>query len=112
VLPVKRFVLTPLCAAALLSSGCATNPYGSGPGAGQRAMIGAGVGAAVGALAGPAIGMDRFGGAGLGAIAGGAAGALIKGPIIHQRQYYKDTRGYCYYIDRNGQPQYEPAVKC
>jgi uncharacterized protein YcfJ len=74
-------------------------------------MYGAAAGAAVGALAGSALG-DPVGGAGMGAIAGGAIGALIKGPIIHGRQYYKDTRGYCYFVDRNGKPKYDGTVRC
>jgi hypothetical protein len=43
---------------------------------------------------------------------GGAAGILIKGPVINERQYYKDSRGFCYYIDAAGRPTYDPSVKC
>jgi hypothetical protein len=48
----------------------------------------------------------------MGAIVGGTAGALIKGPRIHGRQYYRDTRGYCYYVDRNGKAKYDGSVRC
>ena len=91
---------------------CATDPYGGGPDAGKRAIYGAAAGAAVGGLAGAALGSDALGGAAIGALAGGAIGALVKGPVVNGRQYYKDTRGYCYYIDRDGQPHYDGSVRC
>lgn len=96
---------------ALTLCACATNPYGSPPNAGKRAVIGAAAGAALGAVAGTAAG-DPVSGAAIGAVAGGAIGALVPGDIIKGRQYYKDTRGYCYYIDNNGQPQYDGTVRC
>jgi hypothetical protein len=43
---------------------------------------------------------------------GGAAGVLIKGPVIGGRQYYRDSRGYCYYINAAGQPTYDASVRC
>jgi uncharacterized protein YcfJ len=108
---VKQTLLTALPLAITLCS-CATGPYGEGPNAGKRAVYGAAAGAAVGAVAGTALGSDPVSGAALGAIAGGAVGALIKGPLIHGRQYYRDTRGYCYYIDRNGKAKYDGSVRC
>jgi hypothetical protein len=48
----------------------------------------------------------------VGAVAGGAAGAAVPGSVFQGRQYYRDTRGYCYYIDREGQPQYDGSVRC
>jgi uncharacterized membrane protein len=108
---VKQTLLTALPLAITLCS-CATDSYGSGPNAGKRAVYGAAAGAAIGALAGPALGADAFGGAAMGAIVGGTAGALIKGPRIHGRQYYRDTRGYCYYVDRNGKAKYDGSVRC
>ncbi len=42
-----------------------------------------------------------------GAVLGGAAGA-----VINNRQYYRDTRGYCYYVDQYGQPHYDYNVRC
>ena len=108
---MKQTVLTALPLAIALCS-CATGPYGEGPNAGTRAMYGAGIGAAVGALAGGALGSDAFSGAAVGALAGGAIGAAVPRDVIHGRQYYRDTRGYCYYIDANGQPQYDGTVSC
>ena len=79
---------------ALTLSACATNSYGEGPNAGKRAIYGAGAGAAIGA------------------VAGGTIGAAISPSVVNGRQYYRDTRGYCYYIDRDGQPQYDGTVRC
>jgi hypothetical protein len=108
---VKQTLLTALPLAITLCS-CATGPYGEGPNTGKRAMYGAAAGAAIGAVAGTAVGADAIGGAAMGAIAGGAVGALVPGRIGHGRQYYRDTRGYCYYIDRNGKPRYAGSVHC
>jgi uncharacterized protein YcfJ len=110
-LPVTRTLLTGLPAFLILSA-CATDPYGNPPNAGTRTAYGAAAGAAIGALAGSALGGDAMSGAAAGALAGGAAGALIPGSTFQGRQYYRDTRGYCYYIDRNGQPQYDGTVRC
>ena len=109
---MKKTVLT-IFPAALSLAACATSsdPYGAGPSAAKRTVYGAAAGAALGAVAGTALG-DPFSGAALGALAGGAAGALIPGPVVNGRQYYKDTRGYCYYIDENGQPKYDGSVRC
>ena len=100
-----------ISAVALSVGGCATDPYGSSN-AGRRAEIGAAVGAVAGALGGRAIGSDAFTGAAVGALAGGAIGALMPVGVVNGRQYYRDTRGYCYYIDSSGHPQYDPAVRC
>jgi hypothetical protein len=108
---MKHPLLTALPLAMSLCA-CAHHPYGGGPDAGQRAIYGAGAGAAVGAIAGAALGGDALGGAAVGALAGGAIGALVRGPIIKGRQYYKDTRGYCYYIDRDGKAHYDGSVRC
>ncbi len=93
--------------AAFCLSGCATN--GS-----QREVKGAAVGAAVGGVAGLAVAGPVAAGPGaiVGAIVGAAVGGLVKGPIIKKRQYYRDTRGYCYWMDRNGTPHYDQSVKC
>jgi len=108
---VKPTLLTALPAALLLSA-CATDQYGNPPNAGTRTIYGVAAGAAVGALAGTALGADAVSGAAMGALAGGAAGALMPGSVIKGRQYYRDTRGYCYYIDRNGKAQYDGTVRC
>lgn len=88
-------------------SGCATN--GS-----QRELTGAAAGAAVGGATGIAVGGPSIGlqGAILGGVVGAAVGGLVKGPIIKKRQYYRDTRGYCYWMDRDGTAHYDQTVKC
>jgi uncharacterized protein YcfJ len=108
---VKQQLLTAFPATLLLCA-CATNPYGSSPDAGTRTMYGAAAGAVVGALAGSAVGADPLSGAGIGAIAGGAIGAAVPGTVFQGRQYYRDTRGYCYYVDRRGEPHYNYKVRC
>lgn len=108
--PVKHALLTPLLAVPLLSA-CATDPYGNHD-VGTRTMGGALVGAAVGALAGGAMGSSPVTGAAAGMVAGGAIGAATSSVHTHHRQYYRDTRGYCYYIDASGQPVYDQTVTC
>ncbi len=106
---MKRFVLASTLAASLAVSACATDPYGynNNPQA-QRAVTGAAIGGAAGAVAGAVIpGISPIGGAALGAVLGGVAGAVIKG-----KQYYRDTRGYCYYVDQYGNPIYDYNVRC
>ena len=69
---------------------------------------GAAVGAVGGAIAGAVIpGVSAGTGAIAGAILGGVLGATING-----RQYYRDTRGYCYYVDQYGQPHYNYNIRC
>jgi len=93
--------------------------YGNSPYYGQQqgygnnsqlgnAATGAAVGAAGGAIAGAVIpGVSTGEGAIAGAILGGVLGATVNG-----RQYYRDTRGYCYYVDQYGQPHYNYNVRC
>jgi uncharacterized protein YcfJ len=107
---VKHALLSMMVVVPLLS-GCARDSYGR-TNAGNRAMIGAVAGGALGALAGQAFGVNPVTGAAAGMALGGAAGALIKGPVLHGRQYYRDSRGYCYYIDASGNAKYEPSVRC
>ena len=75
-------------------------------------MLGVLAGGALGALAGQAAGVNPVTGAAAGMALGGAAGYLIKGPVINNRQYYKDSRGFCYYVDAAGRPTYDPSVTC
>ena len=107
---MKRIVLC-LAATPLLAA-CATDPYGSSS-VNNRTMGGVLVGGALGALAGHAVGLDPVSGAAAGMVVGGAAGYAIKGPIIRDRQYYRDTHGYCYYVDQAGISHYDdPPVRC
>ena len=46
-----------------------------------------------------------------GAVAGGIAGAVL-GAVVNGRQYYRDTRGSCYYVDQYGRPVYDYNVRC
>jgi hypothetical protein len=110
-------------AAALASvslAGCATYPnqygydpyYNNGYNQGNRqagnAVAGAAVGAVGGAIAGSVIpGLSTGEGALAGAVLGGVLGA-----VVNNRQYYRDTRGYCYYVDQYGQPHYDYQVRC
>jgi len=107
---VKKALL-PILATFSLVTGCATDQYGRSS-VESRAMIGVLGGAALGALAGHAIGVDPVTGAAAGMVAGGAVGILVKGPRVNGRQYYRDSRGYCYYVDAAGQPTYDPSVAC
>ncbi|HVM23046.1 MAG TPA: hypothetical protein VM308_07085 [Sphingomicrobium sp.] len=125
---MKKFGLAAaLAAGSLTVAGCATYPnqYGHNTGgyydqygrwvpAGNpntqmgNAATGAAVGAATGAVAGAVLpGLKPGTGAIAGAILGGVLGATING-----RQYYRDTRGYCYYVDQYGQPHYNYNVRC
>lgn len=122
---MKRLALTAALASGLALSGCATqNPYGYGyndpyygggynQGYGnndqaRRAATGAAIGGAAGAIGGAIIpGVSTVEGAIAGAVLGGVAGA-----VINNRQYYRDTRGYCYYVDQYGQPHYNYNVRC
>ena len=61
-------------------------------------------GAAVGAVV---HGVSPVQGAVAGAILGGVLGATV-----HGHQYYRDTRGYCYYVDHYGRPHYSYNVRC
>ena len=104
----KKTILV-ACAASSLSLGaCATrDPYYQNDQA-RRAATGAAVGAAGGAVLGAVIpGVSTV----EGAIAGGIAGAVL-GAVINNRQYYRDTRGYCYYVDQYGRPVYDYNVRC
>jgi hypothetical protein len=116
---MKRFAMTAAIAASVAVSGCATsnpygyndpyynNPYGQNDQA-RRAATGAAVGAVGGAAVGAVVpGVNPIQGAIAGAVLGGVLGAVIKG-----RQYYRDTRGYCYYVDQYGQPHYNYNVRC
>ena len=94
----RTILLSALAATSLSVSACASDPYGYNNGyqydsQGRRVATGAAIGGVTGAV--------------VGAVLGGVAGAVIKG-----RQYYRDTRGYCYYVDQYGQPHYNYNVRC
>ena len=114
---MKRIAMSAALASSLALSACATNPYGynndpyygnQGNVSAGRVATGAAVGGAAGAVAGAVIpGVSTVEGAVAGAVLGGVLGAVIKG-----RQYYRDTRGYCYYVDQYGNPIYDYNTRC
>ena len=120
---MRKFYLTAL-AASIAVSGCTTPGYGYNDPynnngyndpyyqqrstQGQRAATGAAIGAVGGAVAGAIIpGVSPLAGAVGGAVLGGVLGA-----VINNRQYYRDTRGYCYYVDQRGNPIYDYNTRC
>lgn len=106
---MKKLILAAAAAGTMSLSACATynDPYGNNDQA-RRAATGAAIGAAGGAVAGAIIpGVSTVEGAVAGAVLGGVLGA-----VINNRQYYRDTRGYCYYVDQYGRPQYDYNVRC
>lgn len=92
--------------------GCTTDPYTGRPDLGSHMTAGILGGAAAGALGGRLLGVNPVEGAAAGMVMGGALGAATTPHHPAQRRYYKDARGYCYYIDTAGQPQYDYTVKC
>jgi hypothetical protein len=129
---MRKFALAALAAASVSVAGCATYPnqYGYDPYYGNgyynngyygqpyynngynsqagRVVGGAAIGAATGAVAGAVLpGIKPGTGALAGAVLGGVLGAMVNG-----RQYYRDTSGYCYYVDQYGQPHYNYNVRC
>jgi uncharacterized protein YcfJ len=103
---MKRLLIAATAAASLSLGGCATDPAYDHQIANtaKGAVVGAGVGAVAGSVL-PGIGTGA--GAAVGAVAGGVIGAVVGG-----HQYYRDTRGYCYYVDQHGQARYNYNVRC
>jgi uncharacterized protein YcfJ len=109
---MKHAAFAAVLMAGLTVSGCATSrygdPYGGGSSTAGRAATGGAIGAAVGAGVGAVVpGVSTI----EGAVAGGIAGAVL-GAVVNGRQYYRDTRGYCYYVDREGRPIYDYNARC
>lgn len=103
---MQRLLLSAAAATSIALGGCATTPAYDH--AVASTATGAAVGAGVGAVAGSVLpGLGTGTGAIAGAVLGGALGA-----VVGNRQYYRDTRGYCYYVDRNGQPHYNYNIRC
>jgi phage tail tape-measure protein len=103
---MTRLLVSAAAATSLALGGCATTPAYDH--AVASTATGAALGAGAGALAGSVLpGLGTGTGAIAGAVLGGVAGAIVGG-----RQYYRDTRGYCYFVDRNGQPHYNYNVRC
>ena len=103
---MKRLLISVAAVGSLALGGCATNPQNDHMIASEAtgAAIGAGAGAVAGSIL-PGIGT------GAGAVAGAVLGGVV-GAVIGGHQYYRDTRGYCYFVDSNGQPHYNYDVRC
>lgn len=110
---MKHAALAAVLVAGLTVTGCATNRYGDPYYNNRSSDLGrAATGAAVGAAVGAGVGAVVPGVSAVeGAVAGGVAGAVL-GAVINGRQYYRDTRGYCYYVDRDGRPIYDYNARC
>ena len=112
---MKKALMAAVLVTGVSVSGCATtNPYGDPYYNGGRNTTAsrAATGAAVGAVGGAALGAVIPGvSVGTGALAGGIAGAVL-GAVINNRQYYRDTRGACYYVDQYGRPIYDYNARC
>jgi outer membrane lipoprotein SlyB len=120
----KAGILAVLVAAGVSAGGCATNDrygydeYGNYERdrqlgrAGSGAAIGAAVGAGVGAVVG---GVSPVEGAIAGAVAGGAIGAATSGSRsgrVDEVRWYRDDRGYCFWVNNRGQRIYDYNVRC
>jgi len=113
---MKKLALAAALAGSMAVAGCATNPYGyndpyygggrtsQAGSAAQGGIAGAAIGAGIGAIV-PGVSTVE------GAIAGGIAGAVL-GAVVNGKQYYRDTRGYCYYVDQYNRPIYDYNARC
>ena len=111
---MKKLGLGAVLAASMAVTGCSTYPnqYGYNDpyynDQTRRAATGAAAGAVAGGVLGAVVpGVSTTEGAVAGAVLGGVLGAVVNG-----RQYYRDTRGYCYYVDQYGRPIYDYNTRC
>jgi hypothetical protein len=103
---MRRLLISAAAMSSLALGGCTTDPYANHEIA--STATGAAIGAGAGAVAGSVLpGIGTGAGAAVGAVLGGVVGAVVGG-----RQYYRDTRGYCYYVDQYGQPHYNYNIRC
>jgi|KBSMisStandDraft_5_1062788.scaffolds.fasta_scaffold725048_1 hypothetical protein len=103
---MNRTLISAAAVTSLTLTGCATNPHTDY--AVKSTAVGAVIGGGAGAIAGSVIpGI----GTGAGAAIGAGVGGLI-GSVIGTQTYHRDTRGYCYYVDHNGQVHYDYRVRC
>lgn len=103
---MNRLLMLAAAVSSLTLGGCATNPHTDY--AVKSTAAGAAIGAGAGAIAGSVIpGI----GTGAGAAIGFGVGSLV-GSVIGTQTYHRDTRGYCYYVDQNGQMHYDYRVRC
>lgn len=102
---MRHFPLfAPIAATGLALGGCATDPYGYDDNRQlRRAATGAAIGAAAGAAGAAIIDESPVAGAAIGAVAGGAIGAAT----YDEGRWYRDDRGYCFYVTRDGRRIYD-----
>jgi hypothetical protein len=104
---MKPLLILAAFATAVPLSGCTSDPYYNNHVAGGVAT-GAAIGAGVGLVAGSAIpGLGNAAGAAIGAAAGGTIGA-----VVADHHYYRNVRGYCYWVDSHGYAHYNYHVRC
>jgi hypothetical protein len=119
---MRTNLLIGLAAASLSLGACASDRYygyddpyygdryGDGGSAGERAVAGAAIGGAVGAGVGAVVGgVSPVEGAVAGALIGGVAGAAT---ADKDRRWYRDTRGYCFYVNQYGDRVYDYNIRC
>lgn len=94
---MKRMLTATAALLSLSGAGCVAGPGGANNAA-NRTIAGVAIGTLLGGVVGQATG-NAASGLVLGAIAGGAAGAAINPEV-----FGRDTRGYCYTVDAQGQP--------
>lgn len=111
----KSVQIMAVLAASLSLGACATssdrygNRYSTNDNQLGRAAAGAAIGGAVGAGFGAAVdGVTPVEGAAVGAVAGAAIGAAT----ANDRRWYRDSRGYCYYVDGRGDRIYDYNRGC
>jgi hypothetical protein len=75
----------------------------------RDAATGAAVGAAIGAGLGAVTGGVSVG---EGAVAGAVAGGIVGAVASENQRWYRDDRGGCYYVERDGYRHYDYDRRC
>ncbi|MDB5697791.1 MAG: hypothetical protein JWN69_595 [Alphaproteobacteria bacterium] len=109
----KSALILTVVSASLSLGACATDRYGNRYSTNDnqlgRAAAGAAIGGAVGAGFGAAVdGVTPVEGAAVGAVAGAAIGAAT----ANDRRWYRDSQGYCYYVNSRGDRTYDYNRGC
>lgn len=108
----KTGMIAALLAASMSLGACTTyDRYGYDR---NRDIRGAATGAAVGAAGGAAVGavvegLEPLEGAAAGAVIGGIVGAIAS---EDDPGWYRDERGYCFYVNRYGERIYDYDRRC
>lgn len=96
-------------AASMALGACASDGYRNNDRQLNRAATGAAIGAAAGAGVGAVVeGVSPVEGAVAGAVAGGVIGAVTS----KDRRWYRDERGYCYYLNDRNERIYDRNARC